>query len=357
MLPKNHRITYTFFDIGGGDAIWIRFWGTDENWHNVLIDGGYGYAYKTAFGPLIGEILSEGEKIDLWIITHIDRDHIGAVLGFVQDKKIKDKPLAVRQFWFNHSAKIVKESNGKLAVNDGINLRTYLNDNKLLSKGPITTTSQEVNFFGLKLKAVSPSPTKQAIAEVLWQDEEKKGGKTGRATEKADHMKTIEDLINAPFHVDTDPVNGSSIALRVEYQTISVLLLADSHPSDVTETLISMGCSTEKPLAVSFMQLAHHGSKANTSPHLLNLIDTSEYVITGNGIHNRHPDKETLVRLLTRAKGQALNMHFPCATREIRAIFDADTRPNERYNFTCTYRTSPQGTILAYLPVNEQLWT
>ena len=353
MLLNNHGITFTFFDIGGGDAIWIRFGGTDEDWHNVLIDGGYGYAYKMAFGPLIHQLLDEKEIVDLWIISHVDRDHIGAVLGFIHDKKIKDKPGAVKEFWFNHSSKIIRRGNGKLSVKDGIKFREYLNENGLLTKDVITTDTLGIDFFGLYIKAVSPTPEKQALAAALWQEEEKSSGMIGRTAEKADHMKTIEELSDHPFSADADPVNGSSIALLAEYRSIKVLLLADSHPSDVKKTLNFMGYTEDNPLTVSFMQLSHHGSKANTSPDLLNLIDTSDFVITGNGIHNRHPDKEALVRLLKRASGKMLNLHFPCSSEELMKIFSVDELPFERYNFTCAYHATQRGTTFQFLPLNE----
>jgi hypothetical protein len=35
MTQKTHRISFHFFDIGGGDAIFIRFLGTDSQWHNM----------------------------------------------------------------------------------------------------------------------------------------------------------------------------------------------------------------------------------------------------------------------------------------------------------------------------------
>ncbi len=354
MLTKNHKITFTFFDIGGGDAIWIKFLGTDKNWHNILIDGGYGYAYKMAFGPLINHLLTEGEKIDLWIISHIDRDHIGSVLGFVQDKKIKSKPDSVNEFWFNHTGHSVKTPNGKLAVDDGIKFRQYLTNHDLLTKVAITTSLPNIDFFGLNIRVLSPTPEKLAIADVLWEKEENTG-KIGRSKESADHTKKIEDLKDLAFNCDTDAVNGSSIGLSIAYDSIGALLLGDSHPDVISATLKSLGYFEENPMSVNFMQLSHHGSKANTSPDLLALINTHDYVITGNGIHNRHPDKEALVRLLTKPKRSKipLQLHFPCKTSELLNMFSSDQAPFEQYNFNCTYHSSTKGTSLNYLPLND----
>lgn len=353
MLTKNHKITFTFFDIGGGDAVWVRFFGTDQHWHNILLDGGYGYAYKIAFGPLIKHLLSEGEKIDLWIISHIDRDHIGSVLGFIQDKKIKNKPESVKEFWFNHTGYSVKTPNGKLAVDDGIKFRQYLTDHDLLTKVAITTSLPQIDFFGLKIAVLSPTPEKLAIADGLWEKEEN-AGKIGRSAEAGDHAKKIEDLKDLTFNSDTDAVNGSSIGLSVTYDSVCALLLGDSHPDVILASLKKLGYSEDNPLRAEIMQLSHHGSKANTSPDLLPLIDTHNYIITGNGIHNRHPDKEALVRLLTKTNRSktTLQFHFPCNTSELLNMFSSDQAPFKRYNFNCFYGGS-DGTSFNYLPFND----
>lgn len=48
-----YQLIFNFFDVGAGDAIWIDFLGYDNKRHHILLDGGYGYAYKMAFGPLL----------------------------------------------------------------------------------------------------------------------------------------------------------------------------------------------------------------------------------------------------------------------------------------------------------------
>ncbi len=356
MLEKKHKITIRFFDVGGGDAIWIRFLGRDRKWHNVLIDGGYGATYKTTFGPLITQITEAGEAIDLWVISHIDRDHIGAVLGFIQDKKIEDKPATVNQFWFNHTELTVNVSNGKLSVGDGIKFRDYLNANGLLGREAITTEMPEIDLFGLKISILSPTPENQENLNTLWLAEEKKG-KLGRSSDKADHAKTIEELKNTPFYSDTDQVNASSIALLIRYKDITCLLLADSHSSEIENRLTALSYSKDMPLDATIMHLAHHGSKANTSLALLNMVRTNDFVITGNGIHNRHPDKETLVRVLVQEhrNGAPINLHFSCNNKELQSLFAVDQNPFERYNFTCSYRDLKQNGIgFSYLPLNNE---
>lgn len=352
MLLNTHELTFTFLNVGGGDAIWIRFLGNDNKWHNILIDGGYGYTYKDAFGPLINQIIKE-ECVDFWIITHTDRDHIGAVLGFIQDSKIKDKKAAVKQFWFNHSPLSINEATGKLGVGQGIKLRSYLENNGLLVTQEITTDLLPADFWGLRLTVLSPSDHKLSIANALWKEKELQG-KLGRPRTQADHGKTIDELKNDNFSEDNDPWNGSSIACLLEYKGHTALLLSDSHPSVVAESLNKADLKQKLPLEASVVQLSHHGSKANNSQALLALVTTSTFVITGNGITNQHPDKETLVRILTQKErnDRELELVFPVETIALTKLFSVDTDAFKKYNFRCTYPLKGNNfTAIEFLPI------
>ncbi|MDO1449637.1 MBL fold metallo-hydrolase [Rhodocytophaga aerolata] len=354
MFSKDYELTLSFFDVGGGDAILIRFLGNDSKWHNILIDGGYGRTYKDVFGLLLRS-LPEKEIIDLWIITHIDIDHIGAVQGFIQDKKITDKRKTVKQFWFNHSPLTVKEGNGKVGVSQGVSLRAYLQSIDLLVKEAITTDLLTTDLWGLKITILSPTVDKLKIAQEKWQAKEH-SGKLGRKQEQADHKKTIEELHRNEFTEDADPWNGSSIACLLEYKGHLALLLADSHPSVIIDSLKRLYISPESPLKVSVMQLAHHGSKANTCTDLLNLVKSANYVITGNGITNRHPDKETLVRVLRQKERHAdqLEFIFPAKTDALANLFSVDEEAFAKHRFCCKYPEPGNNHIsLKFLPIEE----
>ncbi|MCW3167935.1 hypothetical protein OMO38_05280 [Chryseobacterium sp. 09-1422] len=354
-MQKTHQVSFHFLDVNGGDAIHIRFLGTDGKWHNILIDGGYAKEYKNAFGPLIREIVEVGEIIDYWIVSHIDQDHIGAVLGFFKDKKIENKKEIVQNFIFNYSPEKINIPNGKISVKEGIDLRNFLKINDIPAISPINTSTESLDVFGLKITILSPNPEKEAIATELWRKKEF-SGRIGRKASESDHKKNIKDLEGIKFNEDDDPINGSSIAILAEFQSIKALLLADSHPSDIIDSLDHLTYSKDAPLAVNFMQLAHHGSKGNTNPKILEIVKTKNYVVTGNGIHNRHPDKETLVRLITREnKGsEILNIYFVCDTPELRDIFGVDQNPFNNHKFNCEYsKLGVESYTLAYLPLKD----
>jgi beta-lactamase superfamily II metal-dependent hydrolase len=352
MLNKTHKLTFTFFDVGGGDALWIRYFGNDDNWHNILIDGGFGNTYKYVFGPLIKSILV-GEIIDLWIISHTDLDHIGGVLGFIRDNKIKDKKAAVKKIWFNYSPLELSDSNGKLGVRQGIELRNYLDQMGMLLKDNIITEQPTISLFGLSLSILSPSKEKLDIANQAWKVKERKG-KLGRTSAEGDHRLLIEELGGSNFSEDTDTWNGSSIACLIEFGEIRTVLLADSHPSVIVDS-IKNKYPSKLPIDLNFLQLAHHGSKANNSSELLDLFKCSSYVITGNGHTNQHPDKETLVRVLTKSDrgDETVQFIFPAETENLAKLFDVDSKATERYNFQCVFPKSGDSFVsIKYLPIN-----
>ncbi len=75
--------TVIFFDVGQGDAIFIR---TAEN-HHILIDGGPG---NTIIGKLEQEIPFFYKNIDLIILTHAHYDHVSGLLEVIDRYNVKD---------------------------------------------------------------------------------------------------------------------------------------------------------------------------------------------------------------------------------------------------------------------------
>ncbi len=357
MLQKTHKISFHYYDTGGGDAIHIRFLGEDSNWHNILIDGGYAREYKNTFAQLIKEILAADEIVDYWIISHIDRDHIGSVLGFLQDKTIKDKSKAVKGFIFNSTSEPIQIPSEKISVRDGITLREYIKKSYFQTETSINTETNPIEVFGLKMTILSPTPEKQKKAEDLWTEEERTM-KIGRKASQSDHAKTIAELKDLPFHQDKDEVNGSSIATLVEFGDITALLLADSHPSDIEDSLSALRYSSTNPVPLSFMQLSHHGSKANTSIELLEMVKTENFVVTGNGIHNQHPDKEALVRLLEYGKKNEIKIkiHYSCDTKELRDLFKIDAKIESCYEFETTYKEiGPENELFLFEEITDDI--
>jgi hypothetical protein len=58
------------------------------------------------------------------------------------------------------------------------------------------------------------------------------------------------------------------------------------------------------------VKIAHHGSKKNTSVALLKLIDCPRWLISTNGDHFNHPDKECVARIIKYGKPAELWFNY-----------------------------------------------
>ena len=85
-LPMSMPICIQFFSVGCGDAIALRFLGTDNQYHNFFIDAGYSSTYRTTIQKELIAIEKRQETVDLWCITHTDEDHISGIKTFSRFK-------------------------------------------------------------------------------------------------------------------------------------------------------------------------------------------------------------------------------------------------------------------------------
>lgn len=324
-----------FFNAGCGDGIHIRFTGDDGRYHNILIDGGTenGHLYDVTIRKEIEQIIKRQEIIDLWIITHIDDDHIGGILRLINDEAIFNQlDISKTKIWYNYSQwdydTGIRNTNLK-SVRQGIKLREFLSKNVHLSEF-ITDELGTIDFCGAKLTLLSPNSEKLKKLMTKWEREEikivKKKSASKKVSQTSDYKTKIEDFNLEAFKEDDSEVNGSSIAFIFTFNGSNFLFLADSHPTVISRSLLNLGfLANEKRLELAYMQVSHHGSKFNTSDLLLDLIKCSHFVISADGF-NKHnlPNKETLVRIMKRNPGTHLQFYITQKNRITTSIFDVD---------------------------------
>ena len=85
MLPAGH-----------GDALLLEY-GEAAAPHRVLIDAGPFYAYK-GFAQRISDLAASGLTFELFVITHIDTDHID---GAIKLLSAPPSGIVLRDVWFN----------------------------------------------------------------------------------------------------------------------------------------------------------------------------------------------------------------------------------------------------------------
>lgn len=332
-----------FLSVGCGDGICIRFLGDDGSYRNILIDGGTekGDKYEYSLRKEIIAIKERNEKIDLWIITHIDDDHIGGILRFIKDEKLfKEIDLSATRFWFNYSNLDydtgLSHDNFK-SVKQGIRLRELLKEKAFLQQ-LITDELQLINFFGTKFSILSPNRQKFEELVQEWKKEEikiiEKNAASFKGSPKNDYDTKIEDFDLGLDESDTSITNTSSIAFILEYKAKKFLFTADAHPHILKNALSQLGYSEKNKLRVEYMQVPHHGSKFNTDDGLLEIISCANYIISADGFKNNLPDKKTLARIIRMDETRPVNFFITEQNIATKSIFSVDGIPeNVTLNF------------------------
>lgn len=289
-----------FFQALCGDCIGISFQGKGKVNRHIVIDAGYPGTYRRTLRPFAKGIKEAGEKIDLFVITHTDNDHIGGIKNFLRE--FGDSGL-VNRFWFNWSHHLfpLRDDDDRISIRQGIDLRDKLSGLGLLEPSPITNAVQ-YSIDEANLTVLSPNHEKFEQFWKNWGKKERKiierEAETKISKTANDYHLYVQELAEKTFQEDTAIENGSSIAFLFESPAARGLFLADAHPSVIVESLRGLGYHEGHRLKVDFVKLSHHGSKGNTSPELIRLVDCFNFVISSNG-NNQHnlPDKEPLARI------------------------------------------------------------
>lgn len=83
-----------------GDCLWVEY-GDINRLKRILIDAGTVGTYSRSLLPKIQEtIKTEGScKFELFVVTHIDADHIGGTIEFL--KQAGGHDVSIKEIWFN----------------------------------------------------------------------------------------------------------------------------------------------------------------------------------------------------------------------------------------------------------------
>lgn len=143
------------------------------------------------------------------------------------------------------------------------------------------------------------------------------------------------------FAEDKTAPNGSSIAFVLNIKNHHLLFLGDSHPSQIAEQLkVMYPNESEYPIYFDAIKVSHHGSNGNTSPELLKIMDSKNYFISTNGKgHGRHPDKETISRIVNRPSKYIRTLYFNYKTKTS-SLFEEQELKN-KYLYNIEYVNKP----------------
>ena len=86
--------------------------------------------------------------------------------------------------------------------------------------------------------------------------------------------------------------------------TKRILLAGDAHASVLAKNLKRYADEVgEHPVRIDLVKLSHHGSNANVSTAMLELIDCRRYLVSTNGDNFGHPDDAALAKIVSAAGG------------------------------------------------------
>ncbi|MCB9680534.1 MAG: MBL fold metallo-hydrolase [Alphaproteobacteria bacterium] len=299
-----------------GDAILVT-WGAPAR--RILIDGGPTGFDDTLRARLMA--LPEAERaFELLVITHVDDDHIGALLQLVTG----DDPVPGLRFgdvWFNGYVHLdggrVPE-NTRLEVlgpEQGDRLSRWLYetgqpwnqafDRRAVGLGPDGVPSIDLGD-GMVLQVLGPDRPSMDTMRDTWLDKVGEGAFVPE-TEPAglellgpppvlEFREDLEDLAARKTPSDHGAANGSSIVLLARCEGASVLLSGDAHASTLQAAIRAV--SPDVPLALDAFKLPHHGSRSNVTADLVRAVRCPIWVFSSDGTRFHHPDAEAVARVI-----------------------------------------------------------
>ncbi len=340
-----------------GDCVWLTY-GDPADLHHVMIDCGSVDVASTA-----RERVLSVPKVELFVLTHVDADHISGAVPLFGDADVCER---IDDVWFNGWDQL----RGFLSVAQGEAFSDLLGRpdrpfrwNRTAHGSdavpPIVTdgvSHPEVDLDGgLKLTVLSPTPSglqrlathwRAALAEL----NPAKAMLGSRSRPRPPDEPASLDLAKLDANGATkDPSipNLSSIALLAEFGGRAVLLTGDAHADVLANSIRSLqerrGRGGER-LQLDALKLSHHGSANALTNELLDTIDCSRYLVSTDGSIFYHPDQAAMARVILHG-GEHPTLHFNYRTDLNGFWGDGDLQA--RHGYSTEYPTGDEGLALS----------
>ena len=350
-VAATEGVTFTLeaLPAGHGDCLWIEY-GDRRAPNRILIDCGTQESSAALLKRIDG--LPRSDRVfELFVLSHIDADHIGGALPMFGAIK---RDLRFGDVWFNGWRHV----SGQLGARQAEMFSTAIVDLELpwnlwRDGGAIVTAGadlpERILPGGMRLTLLSPTPASLSKLGPVWKRELKRyglepGGRVdysrflkGTPSTMADAaaLKDIDKLADAKFTGDNGAPNGSSIALLAEFRGASVLLAADAHAPVLIDSIRTLLRRRDVPsLKLDLFKVSHHGSQNNLSRELLDLLDCQRFLISTNGDHFYHPDRQAIARIL-KYGGDRKDLYFNYRNR-FNEVWGSDQLAAVREAYRCT---------------------
>jgi glyoxylase-like metal-dependent hydrolase (beta-lactamase superfamily II) len=323
----------------------------------MVIDGGP----PEASGALAtrAAALPDGERfIDVVVVSHIDSDHIGGMLPFLQTTDI-----SIGDVWFNGLAQLssvddihtrsVNEGEDLIALLTGSGRDKPLPWNRVVDGNAVVTEGEKnakvlLLDDGPTITLLSPTPKRLLALRRVWEQALARAVR-GESEEveppaPAEPLTDLEALAESETSNDTSIPNGSSIAFLLEHRGASCLLGADAFPTVLGGALWTLANARGSKVVIDAVKLPHHGSQKNVSAKLLSLVGSKNYLVSTNGAHFGHPDDVALARAVV-AGGEGTTLWFNYPASETTSRW-AEPALGDRYGLSTKFAADGAGTPL-----------
>lgn len=318
-------VTIESLPAGHGDALFVNIHGNPP--FRLLIDAGTPGSAARVKRRIDAQ--PDGRPFDLFVVTHIDIDHIGGAVNLLGRSR---QNLAFGDIWFNGyehlkspTTRGARQGEELAALLTGAAATAALPWNEAFDGAAVMTPGdgqyRRLSVApGVEIILLSPPPENLARLRLAW-DKEMAAFRKRQSNDDTDHRAGVSrsaargvpgpdmsfsDIAATPSDDDTAVANGSSIAflLRVNRngRRGSVLFGADAHPAALGAALWQLAQDEASDrVAVDVFKLPHHCSQANVTEALLDVVHAEHYIVSTNGAYFGHPDPAALARVAKRA--------------------------------------------------------
>lgn len=331
-----------------GDSIWIEY-GDPDRPRRILIDGGPAPTYEPGLFKRL-QTLKKNERIDLFVVTHIDSDHIDGAVILLQHAK--DLGVKFDEVWFNGWRHIKDAEGDNLQPLQGEFLGALLEREvrdewnasaKTRSKAIAVPDAEPLPTWDLpdnaRLTLLSPGPAQIKRLRARWSAAMRDfAGDSVEALRRLKERREYRPPAPPPvfgggktYGSDRSPANGSSIAFLLEHDGVAVLFGADAYARVLADSLRRLSEARNPgrglPIRLDAFKLPHHGSLANVSEELVTATLCSRYLVSTNGAVFGHPDRETAELIAKHAPAS----EFLCNYKSDTTLAFADARATPRW--------------------------
>lgn len=207
------------YNAGKGDCIRLRF----AESHNIFIYTGV-IRFSTTFQKICNQIRLAGESLDVLILTHVDDDHIGGILGALRHTTYR---CPFNEVWMNHSGNTVSgDRTLSVKQNDEVYSRLMAQSIKVIG---LHEGDRKI-VAGAVIDVYWPESNTSASGAKLQEYHE------SQLARHCDYTIPLSVLAEKelPSH-DTSQNNKNSVVLSFSYDNHSLLFTGDAWAEDVVK--------------------------------------------------------------------------------------------------------------------------